>query len=145
MDQRLGKTPTSSPTARRSRQMFLTLAASLGFQNHKRDVKCAFLQGTWTSNMRTTATMTLGKLSQRNQFSTRSANQFPSCLESCNWSIISVFVRSRPCAVLSTLQKDGIIVLPLIFETLEAKKETLLVDFAGRKRRHSCPVSGMCC
>ena len=34
------------PTAsRRSRQIFLTLAASLGVQTHKRDVKCAFLQG----------------------------------------------------------------------------------------------------
>ena len=45
-DQRLGKIPTSSPTAsRRSRQIFLTLAASLGFQTHKGDVKCAFVQG----------------------------------------------------------------------------------------------------
>ena len=45
-DQRLGKISTSSPTAsRRSRQIFLTLPASLVFQNHKRDVKCAFLQG----------------------------------------------------------------------------------------------------
>ena len=44
--ERLGKIPTSSPTAsRRSRQIFLTLAASLGFQTHKGDVKCAFLQG----------------------------------------------------------------------------------------------------
>ena len=35
-DQRLGKIPTSSPTAsRRSRQIFLTLASSLGFQTHK--------------------------------------------------------------------------------------------------------------
>ena len=43
-DQRLGKIPMSSPNAsRRPRQIFLTLAASLGF--HKRDVKCAFLQG----------------------------------------------------------------------------------------------------
>ena len=33
------------PASRRSRQIFLTLAASLGFQTHKRDVKCAFLQG----------------------------------------------------------------------------------------------------
>ena len=45
-DQRLGKIPTSSPTAsRRSRQIFLTLAASLGFQTHRGDVTCAFLQG----------------------------------------------------------------------------------------------------
>ena len=44
-DQRLGKIPTSSPTAsRRSRQIFLTLAASLGFQTREGDVKCAFLQ-----------------------------------------------------------------------------------------------------
>ena len=36
-DQRLGKIPTSSPTAsRRSRQIFLTLAASLGFSNSQR-------------------------------------------------------------------------------------------------------------
>ena len=45
-DKRLGKIPMSSPTAsRRSRQIFLTLAASLGFQTRERDVKCAFLQG----------------------------------------------------------------------------------------------------
>ena len=45
-DPRLGKIPTSSPTAsRRSRQLFLTLAASLGFQTHKGDVKSEFLQG----------------------------------------------------------------------------------------------------
>ena len=45
-DQRLGKIPTSSPSAsRRSRQIFLTLAASLGFQTHKGDVEGAFLQG----------------------------------------------------------------------------------------------------
>ena len=45
-DQRHGKIPTSSPTAsRRSRQTFLTLAASFGFQTHKGDLKCAFLQG----------------------------------------------------------------------------------------------------
>ena len=45
-DQRLCKIPTSSPTASsRSRPIFLTLAASLGFQTHKGDVKCAFLQG----------------------------------------------------------------------------------------------------
>ena len=45
-DQRLGKIPTSSPIAsHRSRQIFLILAASFGFQTHKGDVKCAFLQG----------------------------------------------------------------------------------------------------
>ena len=44
-DQRRGKIPTSSPTAsRRSRQILLTLAASLGFQTHEGDVKFAFLQ-----------------------------------------------------------------------------------------------------
>ena len=44
-DQRLGKIPTSSPNAsRRSRQIFLTLAKSFGFQTYKGDVKCAFLQ-----------------------------------------------------------------------------------------------------
>ena len=45
-DQRHGKIPTSSPTAsRRSRQIFLTPAASLGIQTHRGDVRCAFLQG----------------------------------------------------------------------------------------------------
>ena len=38
-DQRLDKIPTSSPTAsRRSRQIFLTLAASRGFQTHRREM-----------------------------------------------------------------------------------------------------------
>ena len=45
-----------------------------------------FFKGTPTSNMRTTTTVTLATQSQRNQFPTRSANQLPSCLESCNWS-----------------------------------------------------------
>ena len=45
-DHRLGKIPASSPTAsRRSRQIFLTLAASLGLQTNKGDVKCEILQG----------------------------------------------------------------------------------------------------
>ena len=40
-DQRLGKIPASSPTAsRRSRQIFLTLAVSLGFQTQKRRELC---------------------------------------------------------------------------------------------------------
>ena len=43
-NQRLGEIPTSSPTAsRRSRQICLTLAASLGFQTHTRYVESAFL------------------------------------------------------------------------------------------------------
>ena len=38
-NQRLGKIPTSSPNAsRRSRQMFVTLAASLGFQTLQEDL-----------------------------------------------------------------------------------------------------------
>lgn len=45
-DTRLGEIQTSSPTAsRRVRQVFLTTTASLAFQCHKGDVKCAFLQG----------------------------------------------------------------------------------------------------
>ena len=44
--QRLGKIPTSSPVAsRRSRQNFLTLAASRGFQTHKGDAGCACPHG----------------------------------------------------------------------------------------------------
>ena len=39
-DQSLGKTPTSSPTAsRRSRQIFLTLAASLGLSSSQRSLE----------------------------------------------------------------------------------------------------------
>ena len=45
-DTRLGKIQTSSPTSsRRARQIFLTTVASLQFQCHKGDVRCAFLQG----------------------------------------------------------------------------------------------------
>ena len=45
-DRRLGKTPTSSPTAsRRSLHIFLTLAAPPGFPTHQGDVKCPFLKG----------------------------------------------------------------------------------------------------
>ena len=114
-DQRLGKIPTFSPTASRiSRQILLTLTASFGFQTHQGDVKCAFLQGDLDL---TTTMMTISKLSQHNQFPTRSANQSPSYLKSCNWSIISVFGCWRPCTVLSMLQEDGITVLPPIFET----------------------------
>ena len=39
-----GSLKASPTTSCRSRLIFLTLAASLGFQTHKRDVKCAFLQ-----------------------------------------------------------------------------------------------------
>ena len=35
----------SNVFSNRSRQIFLTLAASLGFQTHKEDVKCALLEG----------------------------------------------------------------------------------------------------
>ena len=86
-DQRRGKIPTSSPTAsRRSRPIFLTLAASLGFQTHKGDVKCAFVQGDLDEQR-----VDDDDDDQHNQFPTRSANQSPSYLESSNWSIISVF------------------------------------------------------
>ena len=123
---------------RRSRQIFLTLAASLGFQTHKRDVKCAFLQGDsdeqhvddaffdscsdgvneMRHRVRTTLTMmTIAKLSQHDQFPTRSVNQSPSYLENCNWSIISVFGCQKPCTVLSMLQEDGTTVLRVIFDT----------------------------
>ena len=81
-DQRLGKIPTSSPTAsRRSRQNFLTLAASGDLDEQHADDEM----------------MTISKLSQHNQLPTRSANQFPSYLESCNWSIIIVEGRVRSC------------------------------------------------
>ena len=68
-DQRLGKIPTSSPTAsRRSRQIFLTLAASFGFQTHRDDVKWAFLQGDLDEQHADDNDDALAKLSQRSQF-----------------------------------------------------------------------------
>ena len=76
-----------------------------------------FLKETWTSNMRTTTTMTLSRLSQRNQFPTRSASQFPRLSR----NITSVFVCLRPCTVLSVHHEDGITVLPPMFETCGAK------------------------
>ena len=92
-DQRLGKIPTSSPTAsRQSRQIFLTLAASLGFQTHKGNVKCAFLLGDLDEQrVDDDDDDDNSELSQHNQFPTHSANQSQSYLESCNWSIISVY------------------------------------------------------
>ena len=55
-DQRLGKIPMSSPNAsRRSRQMFLTFAASLGFSSGR-------------LGRATTTMMTISKLSQHNPF-----------------------------------------------------------------------------
>ena len=45
-DPHLGYLPTSSPTcSRRARHVFLTLAASLGFEVCRGDVRTAFLQG----------------------------------------------------------------------------------------------------
>ena len=51
---------------------------------------------TWTSTLSLTTTMTISKLTQHNQFPTRSLNQFP-CLERCNWSITSVFACRKSC------------------------------------------------
>ena len=121
-DRRLGKIPTSSPTAsRRSRQIFLTLASSLGLETHKRNVTCAFLQGDLDEQYVDDADDDDNfKLSQHNQFSTHSVNKSPSYLENCNWSIICVFDCKRPCTVLSMLQ-DGTTVLRLIFETSKVR------------------------
>ena len=47
------------------------------FSNSQRRRNVHFFRETWTSNMRTTTTMTLPKLSQRNQFPIRSVNQSP--------------------------------------------------------------------
>ena len=110
--QRLGKIPTSSPTAsRRSRQIFLTLAASLGFQTHKEDVKCAFLHGDLDEQR-------VDDDDDDDNFKLQSsANQSPTYLESCNWSIISVFDCWRPYTFMLILQEDGTTVLRLVFET----------------------------
>ena len=92
-DQRLGKIPTSSPTAsRRSRQIFLTLAASLGFQTHKGDVKCAFLQGDLDEQYANDDDDDHFKIESVQPIFRHVLRTNPrSDLESCNWSIISVF------------------------------------------------------
>ena len=64
----------------------------------------------------------ISKLSQHNQFPTRSVNKFPSGHESCSWSTITVFTRWQQYTAWSMLQEDGITELPPIFETWEAKK-----------------------
>ena len=89
--------------------------------------------------------MTISKLSQRNQFPTRSANQFPSCREQCSCSTTSVFAR-KPCTVWSTLQEDGIIVLPPIFETWKGEEslmEPCSKTFGDENGRHSGLVFGV--
>ena len=90
-DQRLGKIPTSSPTAsRRSRQIFLTPAASLDFQTHRRHVKCTFLQGDLDEQHADDDDDDNFKIESAQPISDTFC-EHPSYLESCNWSIISVF------------------------------------------------------
>ena len=140
-DQRLGKTPTSSPTAfRRSCQNFLTYVASLGFQSHKGDVKCAFLQGDVDEQHVDDTTMrNFINMSQRNRFPTRSTNQFPGCLESCEWSITSVVRLFK--AVYGFGQRSKKMVSSSCHRSSDG---TLLVDFPRRKWCHSGPVLGAC-
>ena len=81
------------PTAsRRHRQIFLTTVASLWFQIHKGDVKCSFQQGDLANNVDDDNDDIFKIESAQlvsDTFSLR--HQFPSCLESCNWSITSSF------------------------------------------------------
>ena len=69
----------------RSRQIFLTLAASLGFSGSQRRLAvCVHVDDNDDDD-------SIFFVSATNQFPTRSVKQLPSCLESCNWSITSVF------------------------------------------------------
>ena len=99
-EKRLGKIPMTSPNAsRRSRQMFLTLAASLGFSSGR-------------LGRATTTMMTISKLSQHNPFCER-VSELSRKLQlehhQCIRLLKSVYV--------SMLQEDGTTVLPPIFET----------------------------
>ena len=127
-DQRLGKILTPSPTAsRRSRQIFLTLAASFGFQTREGFVKCALLQGDLDEqHAKTTTMMTISKLSQHNRFR-RVLRTSPRYLKSCKGassvcSIAEGRVRSCQCSKkmyhrVSTDPRNG------------SRHGTLLVDF----------------
>ena len=106
-DQRLGNIPTSSPTTScRSRQIFLTLAASLGFQTYKRDMKCGFLQGDLDEQHAD---------DDDDNFKPESAQPVSdtSCAPAPELSQKLQLVEG--CVVLSVLQEDGIVVLPKIF------------------------------
>ena len=91
-DQRLGKIPTSSPTAsRRCRQIFLTLAVSLGLETHERDVKCAFLHRDFDEQRADDNDDDDFKIELAQPVSDTFCEPVPGCLESCSWSIASVF------------------------------------------------------
>ena len=107
-DQRLGKIPTASS---RSRQIFLTLAASLGFQTHKGDVKCAFLQGDSDEQHADDNDDDACKIESAQPVSDTFCEPVPGLSRKLQLE------HHGPCTVLSTLQEDGIIVLPPIFET----------------------------
>ena len=112
MDPRLGKIPTSSPTAsRRSLQIFVTLAASHGFQTHKEDVKCAFLQGDLDEQRVD---------DNNNNFKIDSApTSFRHVLRTIPRVIskVTTGASSVSSTIVSMLQEDGTTVLRLIFET----------------------------
>ena len=134
-DQRLGKIPTSSSTAsRRSRQIFLTLAASLGSQTHRRDVKCAFLHG---------------DLDEQHA----DDNEDDDCKNESAQPVSDTFCEPVPDLFKKLqLEHHQCVRLPKAVYGLVTKHErrgiphgTLLVDFPRRKRRHSCSVFGLCC
>ena len=143
-DQRLGKIPTSSPTAsRRSRQIFLTLAASLGFQTHKGDVKCAFLQGDLDEQhvddnddddcknesaqpVSDTFCEPVPELSRKLQL------EHHQCVRLLK-AVCGLGQRSKKM-VSSCCQRSS------KHERRRISHGTLLVDFPRRKRRHSCSV-----
>ena len=115
-DQRFGKTPTCSPTAsRRSHQIFLTLAASSGFQTHKGDAKCAFPQGDLDEQHADDNHDDAGKIEPAQPLSDTFCEPVPELSRKLQ-------LEHHQCvrllkAVYGLVQEDGIIALPPIFET----------------------------
>ena len=118
-DQRLGKIPTSSPTASpQSRQIFLTLAASLGFQTHKGDVKRAFLQGDMDEQrVDDDDDDDNFKIESAQPVSDTFCEPVPELSQKLQLEHHQCIRLLKPCTVLSMLQEDGATVLRLIFET----------------------------
>ena len=109
-DTRLGKIQTSSPTSsRRARQIFLTTVASLHFQCHKGDAKCAFLQDDLDGAAATVdADPADGDKLQEDVF----CDQVQNWRKRWGWSTNSAFDYSRPSTAWSTRPSVGTTMCP---------------------------------
>ena len=147
-DQRLGKTPTCSPIAsRRSRRIFLALAASFGFQTHEGDVKCAFLQGDLDERHEDDNDEHACKLESAqpvsDTFCATISRVVSKAAIGASSACSSVGGRVRSC------QRSKKMVSSCCHRSSKHERRrishgTLLVDFPRPNRRHSCSVFGIC-